>query len=79
MTDLTKLRELQEQEDSCDVYDPDCSCAGCEALAALATHLLPLAEALEEVLDEDSGDGIPLYAVEPARAKLKALKEALDA
>ena len=90
MTDLTKLRELQEQASPgpwthhdllvetenteirlASEYDAQ--------LAALATHLLPLAEALEEVLDEDSGDGIPLYAVEPARAKLKALTDALDA
>ena len=49
---LDALRSLQEQADSCDVYDPDCSCAGCESLAALATHLLPIAEALEP-LDDD--------------------------
>ena len=47
-----KLRELQEQADSCDVYDPDCPCVGCESLAALAPHLLPISEALEKAASE---------------------------
>ena len=70
MTALTKLRELAFLVELGNADAP-------AQLAALATHLLPLAEALEEVLDEDSGDGIPMYAVEPARKALKALKEAL--
>ena len=77
---LSKLRSLQEQEDSCDVYDPDCSCAGCESLAALATHLLPIAEALETLTMLDmEGDESMLRAVGMGMGALKALQEALDA
>ena len=72
---LDALRSLQKQADTCEVYDPDCSCAGCESLTALATHVLPLAEALvasdECVMIENHDDCLRCAA-------LKALQEALE-
>ena len=84
---LDALRSLQKQADSCDVYDPDCSCAGCESLAALATHLLPIAEALEGLaVAKNHGFGCWARADEPdirgevedGLDALKALQEALE-
>ena len=97
MTDLTKLRELQEQASPgpwthhdllvetenteirlASEYDAQ--------LAALATHLLPLAEALEAAQAQIHGEFCRVSTIAPghskhcsnATAKLKKLQEALD-
>ena len=72
MTDLKKLRELQEQASQW----ADCTkrVEAQVALEALAPHLLPLAEALEKAIHP----GANPTAWDDAKGVLEALQEALE-
>ena len=78
---LDALRSLLQQECDCEPYES--ACPRCVKLAALATHIPALAEALEKCAGKLAAQDIreklpPSAELDKADDVLKALQEALD-